>query len=173
MVRHNIQQQLQINSQKFIRQVQVGVGSSPLYLASYRAIATIPCRVAAQLVCKYSYTTLLALASRSTFLYVSIFHVSIFVVIYIYINIFYIIYIYRRYGKYSLAIQLQLQSVSKYYGGFKKCVLKFSLCLYTMLRTDNIASRKFFSLFLNISRRRKGRETQNCPNSSFSHNFCH
>ena len=42
-----------------------------------------------------------------------------------------------------------------------------------MLRTHNIASRKFWSLFLNIVIRGKGRETQSCPNSSFSHNVCH
>ena len=42
-----------------------------------------------------------------------------------------------------------------------------------MLGTHNIALRKLRSLFLNIGKRRKGRETQNCPNRSFSYNFCH
>ena len=51
--------------------------------------------------------------------------------------------------------------------------LKFPLSPYTMLRIDNIAWRKFCSLLLNIVKRGKGRETQNCPNSSFSYNFCH
>ena len=39
-----------------------------------------------------------------------------------------------------------------------------------MLRTHNIASRKFFSLFLNIVKRGNGVETRNC---NFSQNFCH
>ena len=43
----------------------------------------------------------------------------------------------------------------------------------TMLRTHNMTWRKFCSLFLNIVKRGKGVETRNCPNSSFSHNFCH
>ena len=51
--------------------------------------------------------------------------------------------------------------------------LKFPLSPYTMLRTHNIAWRKLRSLFLNIVKRGKGRETQKCPNCSFSHNFCH
>ena len=42
-----------------------------------------------------------------------------------------------------------------------------------MLRTDNIAWRKFCSLFVNIVKKGKGRDTQNCPNTGFSHNFCH
>ena len=37
----------------------------------------------------------------------------------------------------------------------------------------NIAWCRFCSLFFKIIRRRKGLETQNCPSSSFSHNFCH
>ena len=57
--------------------------------------------------------------------------------------------------------------------GISKSVFKIPLSPYTMLRTDNIAWRKFCSLFLNIIRRWKGRETQNRPNSSFAHNFCH
>ena len=44
---------------------------------------------------------------------------------------------------------------------------------YTMLKTDNIAWRNFCSMFLNIVKKGKEEETQNCPNSSFSHNFCH
>ena len=51
--------------------------------------------------------------------------------------------------------------------------LKFPLSPYTMLRTHNIAWRKLRSLFLNTVKRWKGAETQKCPNSSFSHNFCH
>ena len=49
--------------------------------------------------------------------------------------------------------------------------LKFSLSTYTMLRSHNIAWRNFCSLFLNIVKRGKGVETQNCPNSSFSRTF--
>ena len=64
------------------------------------------------------------------------------------------------------------QSVTKYYENFKKC-FKSPLSPYTSLRTDNVAWQKFCSLFLNIAKRGKGRETQNCPNSSFSHNFCY
>ena len=41
-----------------------------------------------------------------------------------------------------------------------------------MLTTDKIAWLNFCSLFLNIVERGKGVETQNCPNCSFSHNFC-
>ena len=51
--------------------------------------------------------------------------------------------------------------------------LKIRLSPYTMLRTHNIAWRKFCSFFLNIVKRGKGVETRNCPTSSFSHNFCH
>ena len=36
-----------------------------------------------------------------------------------------------------------------------------------MLRTNNIAWRKFYSTFLNIVKRGKGRETQNCLNISY------
>ena len=43
---------------------------------------------------------------------------------------------------------------------FKKVRLKFPLYPYTMLQTDNIAWCKFCSLFLNIVKRGKGRETQ-------------
>ena len=46
--------------------------------------------------------------------------------------------------------------------------LKFPLSPYIMLRTNNIAWCNFCSLFLNIVKRGKGRETQNCPNRSFS-----
>ena len=49
--------------------------------------------------------------------------------------------------------------------------LKFPLSTYTMLRSHNIAWRNFCSLFLNIVKRGKGVETQNCLNSSFSCNF--
>ena len=56
---------------------------------------------------------------------------------------------------------------------FEKVRLKFPLSPYIMLRTHNTAWRKLHSLFLNIVKRGKGRETKNCPNSSFSHNFCH
>ena len=42
-----------------------------------------------------------------------------------------------------------------------------------MLQTHNIAWRKFCSLFLNIVKKGTDGETKNCPNSSFSHNFCH
>ena len=42
-----------------------------------------------------------------------------------------------------------------------------------MLRTDNIAWRKFFSLFVNIVKRVKEGETQNCTNTGFSLNFSH
>ena len=42
-----------------------------------------------------------------------------------------------------------------------------------MLQTNKNAWRKFCSLFLNLVKRGEGRETQNCPNNSFSHNFCH
>ena len=65
---------------------------------------------------------------------------------------------------------LDQQSVTKYYGNFKKCV---SPLPYTMFRTYNIAWRNFCSLVLNIVKRGKEVETQNCPNSSFSHTFCH
>ena len=65
------------------------------------------------------------------------------------------------------------QSVTKYYGNLKKKSLIFSLFPYTILRAYNIAWRKFCSLFLNIVKRRKERETQKCPNSSFSQSFCH
>ena len=51
--------------------------------------------------------------------------------------------------------------------------LKFPFTLYKMLQTHNIAWRKLRPLFLNIVKRGKGRQTQNCPNSSCSHNFCH
>ena len=51
--------------------------------------------------------------------------------------------------------------------------LKFPLSPYTMLWTHNIVWRNFCSLFLNIVKKGKRRETQNCPNSSFSHSFCH
>ena len=51
--------------------------------------------------------------------------------------------------------------------------LKFPLSPYRMLLTHNIAWRKLRSLLLNIAKRRKAWETQNCPNSSFSDNFCH
>ena len=54
-----------------------------------------------------------------------------------------------------------------------KVCLKFALSPYTMLRTNNIDWRKLYSLFLNIVKGRKGRKTQYCPNSCFSHNFCH
>ena len=65
------------------------------------------------------------------------------------------------------------QSVSKYHGNFKKALLKSPLSPYTILQTHNIPGRKLCSLFLNIVKRGKGRETQNSPNSSFSHDFCH
>ena len=58
---------------------------------------------------------------------------------------------------------LYMQSVTKH-----QCV---SPC--TMLQNHNIAWRNFNSLFLNIIKRGEGVETENCPNSSFSHNFCH
>ena len=51
--------------------------------------------------------------------------------------------------------------------------LKFPLSPYTVLQTHNIAWRKLRSLLFNIVKGGKGRETQNCPNSSFSYNFCH
>ena len=51
--------------------------------------------------------------------------------------------------------------------------LEFPLTHYTILQTHNIAWRKFHSLFLNIVKKGKGAETQNCPNNSVSHNFCH
>ena len=51
--------------------------------------------------------------------------------------------------------------------------LEFPLTHYTILQTHNIAWRKFRSLFLNIVKKGKGAETQNCPNNSVSHNFCH
>ena len=50
--------------------------------------------------------------------------------------------------------------------------LKIVPLLY-MLWTHNIAWPKVCSLFLNISKRGKGVETRNFPNSSFSHNFCY
>ena len=56
---------------------------------------------------------------------------------------------------------------------FWKVRFKFSLSPYTVLQTDKIAWRKFCSLFLNIIKSGKGRETQNSANSGFSHNFCH
>ena len=56
---------------------------------------------------------------------------------------------------------------------FQKACLKFPVSPYTMLLNHNIAWRKFSSLFLNIVKREKGIETQNCPNSSSSNNFCH
>ena len=45
-------------------------------------------------------------------------------------------------------------------GIFKKC-LKFPLSPNTMLQIHNIAWRKFYSLFLNVVKWGKGRETQN------------
>ena len=51
--------------------------------------------------------------------------------------------------------------------------LKLPLSPYIMLQTDNIAWCKFCSLFLNIVKRGKGKETQNCQNSRFFLNFCH
>ena len=60
--------------------------------------------------------------------------------------------------------------------------LKNSLSSFTMLRTDNIAWRKFCSLSLKIVKEEKGKtkkqkegenKTKNWPNSNFSHNFCH
>ena len=57
--------------------------------------------------------------------------------------------------------------------GILKSVFKNHALAYTMFQTHNIAWRKFRSLFLNIVKRRKGLETRNCPNTSFSHNFCH
>ena len=56
--------------------------------------------------------------------------------------------------------------------GILKSAFKIPPFSHTMLRTHNIARRKIRSLFLNIVKREKGRETQNCPNSSFSHIFC-
>ena len=52
-------------------------------------------------------------------------------------------------------------------------ILKFPLSRYTMLQTHNIAWGSVYSLFLSNVKRGKGVETQNCPNSSFSHDFCH
>ena len=40
-----------------------------------------------------------------------------------------------------------------------------------MLPTHNIAWSKVFSLFLDIVKKGKKVEKQNCPDSSFSHNF--
>ena len=51
--------------------------------------------------------------------------------------------------------------------------LKFPLSPYSLLRTHSIAWRNFCSLFLNIVKKVKEVETQNCSNSSFSHNLCH
>ena len=65
-----------------------------------------------------------------------------------------------------------LQSLTKYYGNFKTRVNKFPLSPYTMLWTNDIAWRKFCSLFLNIVQSGKGAERQNCTDSSFCHNFC-
>ena len=56
---------------------------------------------------------------------------------------------------------------------FKKKSLIFSLFPYSILRAYNIAWRKFCSLFLNIVKRWKERETQKFPNRSFSQSFCH
>ena len=52
-------------------------------------------------------------------------------------------------------------------------IMGITLSPYTTLRTHNIAWHKFCSLYLNIVKTGKGTETQNCLNSSFSHNFCH
>ena len=46
------------------------------------------------------------------------------------------------------------------------CVIKKPLSPYTMLQTHNIAWRKFFLLFLNIFKRRKGEETRCFPSSN-------
>ena len=43
--------------------------------------------------------------------------------------------------------------------GILKSKFQISLSPYTMLRNHNIAWRKFYSLFLNIFKRGKGRET--------------
>ena len=57
--------------------------------------------------------------------------------------------------------------------GIWKSAFKISSLPYRMLRTHNIAWRKLRSLFLNIVKTRKGRETQYCANSTFSHKFFH
>ena len=57
--------------------------------------------------------------------------------------------------------------------GILKSLFKNPPSPHTMLRTHNIAWRKFCSLFLKIVKRAKGIETRNCSNSSFSHNSCH
>ena len=52
-----------------------------------------------------------------------------------------------------------------------KSNFKIPRSLNIMLRTQNIAWCKFFSLFLNIAKRGKNVETQNRSNSCFSRNF--
>ena len=56
---------------------------------------------------------------------------------------------------------------------FSKLCLKFFLSPYTMLQTHNIACCNFFSLLLNIVKRGKRLETNDCWNTMFSHGFCH
>ena len=71
-----------------------------------------------------------------------------------------------------LSFFFKFQRISdKILWAFEKVLLKFPLSPYRMLRTHKIAWRKLRSLFLNIVKTRKGREKQNCPNSTFSYNF--
>ena len=53
---------------------------------------------------------------------------------------------------------------------FKVLPLPPPLPLIQCCELITLLKRKFCSLFLNIVKREKGRETPNCPNSSFSHN---
>ena len=69
--------------------------------------------------------------------------------------------------------RLQATISDKILWEFQKVCLKFYLSPYTMLRIQNLAWHKFYSLFLNIVKGggKERRETQSCLNSSFSHNF--